>query len=126
MPQRLANHGGDSCVKWRSNALVHLPQTLKLNGLQKLSAVLTLLASCPAIESLTPRRLQAKGMWFGAAWALGQPLHVERQVTDSRGDVAYFLANVSHANQEDIPSLYERLEDLEGELDKQKFECPKE
>lgn len=126
MPQRLANHGGNSCVTWSPNALVHLPQTLKLNGLQKLSAVLTLLTSCPAIESLTSRRLHAKGMWFGAAYALDHSLHVERQVTDSRGDVAYFLANVSHVNQEDTPSLYERLEDFEGELDKRKFECPKE
>ncbi|THZ14882.1 hypothetical protein D6C91_07085 [Aureobasidium pullulans] len=38
--------------------------------------------------------------------------NVDKQMTDSRGDVAYLMADISNVNQRDISSLYNSLEDL--------------
>ncbi|CAD0089806.1 unnamed protein product [Aureobasidium vineae] len=38
--------------------------------------------------------------------------NVDKQMTDSRGDVAYLMADISNVNQGDIASLYNSLEDL--------------
>ncbi|KXT03487.1 hypothetical protein AC578_1543 [Pseudocercospora eumusae] len=38
--------------------------------------------------------------------------NVDKQMTDSRGDVAYLMADISNVNVSDIKGLYEQLEDL--------------
>lgn len=38
--------------------------------------------------------------------------NVDKQMTDSRGDVAYLMADISDVNQGDISNLYNNLEDL--------------
>ncbi|EME82466.1 uncharacterized protein MYCFIDRAFT_40374 [Pseudocercospora fijiensis CIRAD86] len=38
--------------------------------------------------------------------------NVDKQMTDSRGDVAYLMADISNVNVSDIKGLYEKLEDL--------------
>lgn len=38
--------------------------------------------------------------------------NVDKQMTDSRGDVAYLMADISNVNQKDIKELYENLESL--------------
>jgi hypothetical protein len=38
--------------------------------------------------------------------------NVDKQMTDSRGEVAYLMADVSHVNAAEIKDLYQNLEDL--------------
>lgn len=38
--------------------------------------------------------------------------NVDKQMSDSRGDVAYLMADISDVNAGDIKSLYENLESL--------------
>jgi D-3-phosphoglycerate dehydrogenase len=38
--------------------------------------------------------------------------NVDKQMTDSRGDVAYLMADISDVNINDIKGLYQGLEDL--------------
>lgn len=38
--------------------------------------------------------------------------NVDKQMTDSRGDVAYLMADISNVGQNEISSLYNSLEDL--------------
>lgn len=38
--------------------------------------------------------------------------NVDKQMTDSRGDVAYLMADISNVNQDEIKNLYQSLEDL--------------
>lgn len=38
--------------------------------------------------------------------------NVDKTMTDSRGDVAYLMADISGVNQDEITTLYQRLEDL--------------
>ena len=43
--------------------------------------------------------------------------NVDKQMSDSRGDVAYLMADISDVNAGDIRSLYESLEALSCEFD---------
>lgn len=38
--------------------------------------------------------------------------NVDKTMTDSRGDVAYLMADISNVNQDEIKILYQSLEDL--------------
>lgn len=38
--------------------------------------------------------------------------NVDKTMTDSRGDVAYLMADISNVNQDEIKTLYQSLEDL--------------
>lgn len=38
--------------------------------------------------------------------------NVDKQMTDSRGDVAYLMADISDVNNNQIKELYQSLEDL--------------
>jgi len=38
--------------------------------------------------------------------------NVDKQMTDSRGDVAYLMADISNVSQDEIKNLYQSLEDL--------------
>lgn len=38
--------------------------------------------------------------------------NIDKQMTDSRGDVAYLMADISGVNQDEITNLYQSLEDL--------------
>ena len=38
--------------------------------------------------------------------------NVDKQMTDSRGDVAYLMADISNVNNNEIKDLYQSLEDL--------------
>lgn len=40
--------------------------------------------------------------------------NVDKQMSDSRGDVAYLMADISDCTQKDIKGLYESLEGLSG------------
>lgn len=42
--------------------------------------------------------------------------NVDKQMTDSRGDVAYLMADISNVNQDEIKDLYQRLEDLGSKI----------
>lgn len=42
--------------------------------------------------------------------------NVDKQMTDSRGDVAYLMADISSVNQAEIKDLYERLESLQSRI----------
>ncbi|KAL1958316.1 hypothetical protein VTO42DRAFT_4633 [Malbranchea cinnamomea] len=42
--------------------------------------------------------------------------NVDKQMTDSRGDVAYLMADVSNVNIDDLKDLYERLESLSSRI----------
>jgi D-3-phosphoglycerate dehydrogenase len=42
--------------------------------------------------------------------------NVEKQMTDSRGEVAYLMADVSNVDQKEIKDLWQNLEDLSCEL----------
>jgi len=38
--------------------------------------------------------------------------NVDKQMTDSRGDVAYLMADISNVNSNEIKELYQSLEEL--------------
>lgn len=42
--------------------------------------------------------------------------NVDKQMTDSRGDVAYLMADISDVNREEIKALYSNLEDLTSKI----------
>lgn len=42
--------------------------------------------------------------------------NVDKQMTDSRGEVAYLMADVSNVSAADIKDLYERLEELSARI----------
>ncbi|MCJ1292987.1 D-3-phosphoglycerate dehydrogenase 2 [Xylographa carneopallida] len=42
--------------------------------------------------------------------------NVDKQMTDSRGDVAYLMADISNVNQSEIKELYESLESLSSRI----------
>ncbi|MCJ1393811.1 D-3-phosphoglycerate dehydrogenase 2 [Xylographa bjoerkii] len=42
--------------------------------------------------------------------------NVDKQMTDSRGDVAYLMADISNVNQSEIKELYESLESLNSRI----------
>ncbi|KAF2403211.1 D-3-phosphoglycerate dehydrogenase [Trichodelitschia bisporula] len=42
--------------------------------------------------------------------------NVDKQMTDSRGDVAYLMADVSGVTQEEMKTLYQSLEDLQSRI----------
>jgi len=42
--------------------------------------------------------------------------NVDKQMTDSRGDIAYLMADVSSVNAAEIKDLYQNLEDLSCKL----------
>jgi D-3-phosphoglycerate dehydrogenase len=42
--------------------------------------------------------------------------NVDKQMTDSRGDVAYLMADISNVNNATIKELYERLESLSSRI----------
>lgn len=41
--------------------------------------------------------------------------NVDKQMTDSRGEVAYLMADVSNVNQNEIKDLWQNLEELSCE-----------
>jgi D-3-phosphoglycerate dehydrogenase len=45
--------------------------------------------------------------------------NVGKQMSDSRGDIAYLMADISDVNQGDIKGLYESLESLSGKFSSQ-------
>jgi gamma-glutamyl phosphate reductase len=49
--------------------------------------------------------------------------NVEKQMTDSRGEVAYLMADVSNVDQKEIKDLWQNLEDLSCELFYQVHRC---
>jgi D-3-phosphoglycerate dehydrogenase len=42
--------------------------------------------------------------------------NVDKQMTDSRGDVAYLMADISNVDNATIKELYERLESLSSRI----------
>jgi D-3-phosphoglycerate dehydrogenase len=42
--------------------------------------------------------------------------NVDKQMTDSRGDVAYLMADISDVDSANIKDLYERLESLPSRI----------
>ena len=42
--------------------------------------------------------------------------NVDKQMTDSRGDVAYLMADISNVSQDQIHDLYQSLEDLSSRI----------
>jgi D-3-phosphoglycerate dehydrogenase len=42
--------------------------------------------------------------------------NVDKQMTDSRGDVAYLMADISNVDNSTIKDLYERLESLSSRI----------
>ena len=42
--------------------------------------------------------------------------NVDKQMTDSRGEVAYLMADISNVNQSEIKDLYDRLEGLSSRI----------
>jgi D-3-phosphoglycerate dehydrogenase len=40
--------------------------------------------------------------------------NVDKQMTDSKGEVAYLMADVSNVDQAEIKDLWQNLEDLSG------------
>jgi D-3-phosphoglycerate dehydrogenase len=42
--------------------------------------------------------------------------NVDKQMTDSRGEVAYLMADISNVNQGEIKDLWQNLEDLSCKL----------
>ena len=42
--------------------------------------------------------------------------NVDKQMTDSRGEVAYLMADISNVNQSEIRDLYDRLEGLSSRI----------
>lgn len=42
--------------------------------------------------------------------------NVDKQMTDSKGDIAYLMADISHVNVDDIKELYQNLEELSSRI----------
>ena len=42
--------------------------------------------------------------------------NVDKQMTDSRGDVAYLMADISSVNSKEIKDLYQSLEGLKSRI----------
>lgn len=42
--------------------------------------------------------------------------NVDKQMTDSRGDVAYLMADISNVNVDEIKDLYQSLEQLSSRI----------
>jgi len=42
--------------------------------------------------------------------------NVDKQMTDSRGDVAYLMADISNVNNNEIKELYQNLEGLSSRI----------
>lgn len=42
--------------------------------------------------------------------------NVDKQMTDSRGDIAYLMADVSNVDQAEIKSLWQNLEELSARI----------
>jgi len=48
--------------------------------------------------------------------ALHSSYNIDKQMTDSRGDVAYLMADVSNVGAEELKGLWVRLEELEAKI----------